>query len=199
MWSAYTKWFLLLAGVLSCTSCWVLMPNCHKQFTVYQLPVHDSTATSQLRSDGIYASEHTREVLCFQPNGLVKAYPLCIPDTGFWTDPSLTISIIQSRYEPYKKEDWGAYTVLADTLKLQRFNYHQTEVCKRSVFDYRGVVLNDTTLVITSKIAYWFDDTATTGHFVYRFYPTDFKPDDSRIWFEKKRWYLRNRDPSRAK
>lgn len=175
------------------------MPNCHKQFTVYQLPVHDSTATSQLRSDGIYASEHTREVLCFQPNGLVKAYPLCIPDTGFWTDPSLTISIIQSRYEPYKKEDWGAYTVLADTLKLQRFNYHQTEVCKRSVFDYRGVVLNDTTLVITSKIAYWFDDTATTGHFVYRFYPTDFKPDDSRIWFEKKRWYLRNRDPSRAK
>lgn len=59
--------------------------------------------------------------------------------------------------------------------------------------------MNDTTLVITSCIAYWFADTATTGRFVYRFYRTDFKPDYSKIWFEKKKWYLTGRDSSRVR
>lgn len=188
---------LLLAGSIS--SCWVLMPNCHKRFTVYRDAVHDSTALTLLHSDGIYASEDTREVLFFKMNGLVKVYPFCIPDSGFWHNPAHTIATIQSRYEPYAKDDWGAYSIVGDSLKIQSFNYHQTEVCKRSVFDYRGVVLNDTTFVITSRIAYWFADTATTGQFVYRFYRTDFKPDDSRIWFEKKRWYLNGRDSSRVR
>ncbi len=199
MWSALFRWTLLSASAFTLSSCWVLMPNCHSRFVVYQEPVYESAASAQIRSDGIYASEQTSEVLYFQPDGLAKAYPYCIPDSGFWANPSQTISAIKSRYESYAKEDWGAYYVMGDSLRMQRFNYHQTEVCKRSVFDYRGVVLNDTTFVITSRIAYWFADTATTGRFVYRFYRTDFKPDDSKIWFEKKRWYLRGRDPSRER
>ena len=194
----YTKWLLLLAGVLSCTSCWVLMPNCHKRFTTYQIAVQGNPSHS-IHFDGMYVSEELSQVLLFEPSGLIKIFPNCVPDTGFWASPLQTISTITLRDKHWAREHWGTYSIEQDSIHIQFFNYHQTEGCKRSVFDYRGVLLNDTTFVITSKIAYWFDDTATTGHFVYRFYPTDFKPDDSRIWFEKKRWYLRNRDPSRAK
>lgn len=175
------------------------MPNCPKRFTTYRFAVQDSLARVSLRTDGFYFSPEKHDAFLFESDGLVRELPFRIPLSKSGVDSTRVIEDMQAFYKVTPRDYWGAYRIFGDSLQLQWFNYHQTEVCKRSVFDYRGVVLNDTTFVITSRIAYWFADTATTGRFVYRFYRTDFKPDDSKTWFEKKRWYLRGRDPSRER
>lgn len=192
-----TTLFLLLA--FSASSCWVLMPNCPRQFNVHEEPITSLAPVMRLRMDGIYVCEETGTAFCIWPSGLVKEYPVSIPSTGFWANPQETLDRIAVQESYRSKDDWGAYSLQGTALKIQTFNYHQTEFCKRSVFEYTGAVENDTTFVITSKIAYWFADTATTGRFVYRFYPTDLRPDDSRIWFEKKRWYKRERHADRVR
>ena len=188
---------LLLAGSIS--SCWVLMPNCHKRFTTYRYPIQGPSDKNQLRANGFYYSTEEHDAFFLTPSGLIKMVPFRIPLKASKVDSSGVLEDIIGWSRFTGKNYWGEYRINNDSIQLQWFNYHQTEVCKRSVFDDRGIVLNDTTFVITSRIAYWFDDTATTGQFVYRFYRTDFKPDDSRIWFEKKRWYLNGRDKSRVR
>lgn len=193
------KLFLALAGSILLSSCWVLMPNCHRRFTVHEDPFGDGQPNDLPRLNGIYVSDESRSAFYFFPHGLVKEFSFSVPESGYLSNPQETINRMEmtKRYPP--SEDWGGYSIDGKELVIQRFNYHQTEICKRSIFEYHGVMVNDTTFIISSYNHYWFSDTATTCHFVYRFYPTDFKPDDSKIWFEKKRWYLRDRDPSRAR
>lgn len=155
-----------------------------------------------LRSDGVYVNEELNEILVFNRNGLVKAYPNFIPhESDFWRDPGKVMQRITSfeklRFDQHER--WGAYSLKSDALLVQRFNYHTNEFCKRSVFEYTGTILSDTAFIITSKVAYWFDKAPAEGHWVYRFYPTSFTPDDRRIWFENRRWYKRGRHPSRAR
>lgn len=122
-----------------------------------------------------------------------------IPKQTFWASPELIIQQIRAHDDFDRREYWGAYAIEGPNLRIQNFNYHTNEFCKRSVFEYTGTMESDTSFVISSEIAYWFDKTPAEGHWVYRFYPTSFTPDDRRIWFETRRWYKRGLHPSRAR
>lgn len=192
----------LYAALCMLTSCWVLGPSLHGRFNTYREPFVDSSALAFPRFDGIYVCEEANEIFFFQENGFVKNYPNMIaeiPKESFWVNTEDIIERVK-RYDEFdRRESWGAYTRLDSALRIQHFVAHHYEFIRRSVFEYTGTILSDTAFVITSEIAYWFDKTPITGRFVYRFYPTSFTPDDSRIWFEKRRWYKKGRHPSRAR
>ncbi len=202
MWLAGLLRLALFSGMCMLTSCWAVMPSCRGRFNTYRLPMLDTSVVFHPRTDGIYVCEEANGIFSFRGDGQVKYYPNMIakiPKESFWGDPAIIIEHVKRFDALNRREFWGAYAMIGSVLRVQHFNYHQTEFCKRSVFEYFGTMENDSSFVITSEIAYWFDKAPDTTRYRYRFYPTEFTPDDRRIWFENRRWYKRGLHPSRAR
>lgn len=62
----------LCSGMCMLTSCWVVMPSCHKHFDTYCLPMLEGGVGVHPRTDGLYVCEEANDIFCFGPNGLVK-------------------------------------------------------------------------------------------------------------------------------
>ncbi len=106
---------------------------------------------------------------------------------------------MQEDWEFKRKENWGDYAVKENEIILQNFNRNNEEVCKRSVFEEKGRILNDSTIEIYSEYSYWWKDKSPTLYApcVLNFYKTDTKPDSTIAWFVNKNWYKNELNTSR--
>ena len=175
--------------------------NCTKYFTVYKEPIVINNKGISLRTDGIYLSKNGRASLFLFDNGRVKIFSPFF-DTlkvELWKNPQKIIAEMQSDWEYKQKERWGDYAINGNEIIIQRFNFKSEELCKRSVFEEKVRILNDSTIEIYSEYSYWWKDKhpALSTPCVLNFYKTDIKPDSTIAWFINKNWYKKELDNSR--
>jgi hypothetical protein len=189
---------MLFVASIGFTSCGSLRPNCHGPFTTYLAPIYKGSPLHPLRTDGVYVSEDGLTAMFFYANGRTLTYPFLLPrNRSFWNDPDSTLKRMIGSKQFQSKEGWGEVTFDGDSLIEQSFGRSYAEPCKRIVFDYRGVVLNDTSFSL-QWIQNMYQGTVvldTARH--YRFYSTPIKADSTLAWHAKKRWFLKERHPSR--
>ncbi len=183
--------------LISCSS----PVNCTKYFTAYKEPIISSNQKLLLRTDGIYISENGRAALFLFNNGKVKIYRYFF-DTlrmELWVPPKKIITEMQNDWEYKQKERWGDFFINGNEIIIQHFNHISQEVCKRSVFEEKGRILNDSTIEIYSKYSYWWKDKLSPLYTpcVLNFYKTDAKPDSTIAWFINKNWYKNELNESR--
>ena len=175
--------------------------DCTKNFTTYKEPILHNNEKILLRTDGIYISENGRASFFLFNNGKVKIHsPFFDTLQGeLWTPPQKVLEEMQDDWEFKQKERWGDYFIKGNEITIQRFNRNNEEVCKRSVFEEKGRILNDSTIEIYSEYSYWWKDKlpALYTPCILNFYKTDIKPDSTIAWFINKNWYKKELNSSR--
>ncbi|MBK8785200.1 MAG: hypothetical protein IPO01_04040 [Chitinophagaceae bacterium] len=180
---------VISVDLISCSS----PVNCSKYFIAYKEPIINSNQKLSLRTDGIYISKNGRAALFLFNNGKVKVYSPFF-DTlraELWVPPQKVIAEMQNAWEYKQKERWGDFFIKGNEIIIQRFNRNNEEVCKRSVFEEKGRILNDSTIEIYSEYSYWWKDKlpSLSAPCVLNFYKTNTKPDSTIAWFVNKSWY----------
>ena len=175
--------------------------NCTKYFTAHKEAIMSSNQKLLLRTDGIYISKNGRAALFLFNNGKVKIYRYFF-DTlrmELWVPPKKIIAEMQNDWEYKQKERWGDFFIKGNEIIIQRFNRNNEEICKRSVFEEKGRILNDSTIEIYSEYSYWWKDKHPVLYApcVLNFYKTDAKPDSTIAWFINKKWYKNELNESR--
>ena len=116
----------------------------------------------------------------------------------FWADPEKVLKEeVYNSWHFNDKEGWGVYNVEKDSIKFQSFNYHTQEPCKRWLFEDRGLILNDSTILIYSVYSFNGKLELIKEPNIYGFYPTTKKPDSTNAWLYKRKWYKENEHKSR--
>lgn len=179
----------IAVNLISCSS----PINCTKYFNVYKAPVINNSEKILLRTNGIYISENGGASFFLYNNGKVKIFSPFFDTlrTDLWKTPNKIISEMQNDWEYKQKERWGDYSIKGNEIVIQRFNRNNEELCKRSVFEEKGRILNDSTIEIYSEYSYWWKDKLPTLYTpcILNFYKTDTKPDSTIAWFVNKKWY----------
>lgn len=175
--------------------------NCTKYFTIYKKPVVNNNEGKSLRTDGIYISKNGLASFFLYDNGKVKIHRPFF-DTmpvSLWRNPQKILDKMQEDWEFKRKENWGDYTIQGNEIILQNFNLNNQEACKRSVFEEKGRILNDSTIEIYSDYSYWWKDKQPILYIpcVLNFYKTETKPDSTIAWFINKSWYKNGLNESR--
>src|SRR5687768_13508 len=96
----------------------------------------------------------------------------------------------------------GYYAIRSDTIKIQFFIYQDQYWMRRNSLELIGMIKNDTTIELRRSSCHWCDKfyniTLPKSNSIdfeppieYRFVKDEQKPDSSRIWFRKKKWYLK--------
>jgi len=189
-----TKYITLLGLIFGLFSC-VVLPNLKKDFNTYRLPVVQDEKEIPIKIDGVYAPKKEKGIpFFFFENGSIQWGAWV---NNFWQNPIKGMEDIRF-YEVYSsKEDWGHYTIQFDTILIQVFNRNNQEIFKRWVFEFRGVIQNDTSFLLLSWYSYWGKDQLLDEPVQYSFYKTKIKPDSSKAWFNKKKWFKKNLHESR--
>ncbi|MDD3744445.1 MAG: hypothetical protein PHX54_12535 [Lentimicrobiaceae bacterium] len=152
----------------------------------------------QIRVDGIFVSVNQRGAFALYKDGKAKFVDSYLPiGNEFWLYPEKMISIIENQINIIGKEGAGHYKQVSDTIIIQTFGISNDQLCRRSVYETKGVILNDSTIVVFSDYSYWFDSELIKQPNIYRLYKTNLKPDSTLAWFNKKRWYKNNLHESR--
>ena len=176
--------FLLLLA--SCVS----PINCRKQFTIYKNPNNNVISEFSFLKDGVFVSLNGKNAFYLYNNDLVKSILRTErANQLFWVCPVKEIYKILPDDEYFKREIWGHYQIINDTILIQTFGLSNDQLCRRSVYETKGVLLNDSTIEVFSYYSYWFESEFINEPNIYRFYKTDLKPDSTLAWFNKKRWY----------
>jgi hypothetical protein len=172
--------------------------NCRKQFTVYKEPIIKSSRNIHSFNNGIFVSINGEDVLYLFDNGLSKTISSSIStNQEFWLYPEKAIDNIIADDDYFKKEIWGHYQIIYDTIIIQTFGLANDQLCRRSVYETRGIILNDSTIKVFSDFSHWFNYEIIKEPNIFRHFTTDYKPDRSLAWFNKKRWYKKNLHESR--
>lgn len=199
----YNFFKLILLGISINSICCTIPINCTKHFTAYKEPVINSNEKILLRTDGIYISDNGSASFFLYNNGKVKIYSPFFDTlrTELWKTPQKIIAEMQDDWEFKQKERWGDYSIKGNEIIIQRFNRNNEEICKRTVFEEKGRILNDSTIEIYSEYSYWWRGKlpALYTPCVLNFYKTDAKPDSTIAWFENKSWYKNELDGSRKR
>jgi len=116
---------------------------------------------------------------------------------AFWLYPETAIDTILANDDYFKREIWGHYQIIYDTIIIQSFGLANDQLCRRSVYETRGIILNDSTIKVFSDYSYWHNYELIKEPNIFRLYKTKHKPDSSIAWFNKKRWYKKNLHESR--
>lgn len=173
--------------------------NKTEDFTVYKKPV--KIEGKSFRTDGYYVPVDSKyHVFCFFENGLMKSH-VTWADQNFWENPD---DAVKTFYKPQMlttQESYGGYRIKGDTLSLQYFNRSNVDVYARSVYDVKGIIVNDTTLKIISEKAF-IESSGSPNELldqpvILRFYESSIKPDSSQAWFLPKPWYHKELHDSR--
>jgi hypothetical protein len=189
---------ILLAILINFSSCSSPI-NCIKPFTIYREPIVNNSVL--LRTDGIYISKNGAASFFLYDNGKVKIFsPFfdTIP-ANLWKSPQKILKEMQDNWEFSQKERWGDYSINGNEIIIQEFNRNNEEVCKRSVFEEKGRILNDSTIEIYSHYSYWWKDKLSSLYTpcILNFYQTDIKPDSTIAWFINKSWYKKELNVNR--
>jgi hypothetical protein len=123
---------------------------------LYKEPIINSNEKILLKTDGIYISKNGWAAFFLYNNGKVKIHrPFfdTIPEDR-WRSPQKILKEMQDDWEFKEKERWGDYSIRGNEIIIQRFNRNNEEICKRSVFEEKGRILNDTTIEIYSEYSY---------------------------------------------
>ncbi|MBU1009267.1 MAG: hypothetical protein KKD74_03930 [Bacteroidetes bacterium] len=170
--------------------------NCRKCFKIYREPVVRCDSFDLYA--GIFVSLNGKDALCFYNNGCSKtisSFPSNI--ISFWLNPEVEITNLLENDQYFRKELWGHFRIFNDTIVIQSFGLSNDQLCRRAVYETKGVILNDSTIKVFSDYSYWFDSELIKEPKIYRLYKTDHKPDSTLAWFNKKRWYKKNLHESR--
>lgn len=172
--------------------------NCRKQFTVFMDSISVSSHKYQIRVDGIFVSVNQRGAFALYKDGKVKFVDSYLPiGNEFWLNPDKMISIVENQINIIGKEGTGHYKRVSDTIIIQTFGISNDQLCRRSVYETKGIIVNDSTIKVFSDYSYWFNSELIKEPNIYRLYKTDHKPDSTLAWFSKKRWYKKNLHESR--
>jgi hypothetical protein len=187
-----------VALLLLLTSCGTFWPECRDAFTIYRGPVYRQPE-ARINTQGIYVEDSGTQVLYFFQNGLAQStFSPTVRGHEFRLDP---LRHLKSYFNDYGfkcyKEDWGHFTVVGDSIVIQIFSRNLINYCIRTVLEYRGKILNDSAVLISSMYSYVDAATLDSSRSIFRFYLTNLKPDSSCAWFNDKKWYRRNLHPSR--
>jgi hypothetical protein len=117
-----------------------------------------------------------------------------IPESEFWSYPEeylRTLDFVRNAGEP------GHFTVKNDTLIIEFITW-RGGFPQQGSNRFEGIMGNDSTFILNRQICRWcpiridgFRDNGVRSmrDIQYRFYPTDIRPDSSRLWIKKTRWY----------
>lgn len=170
---------------------------CRKQFLLYKEAFEFSDTKLPINTNGVYISVSHEGSFYLYNNGYAKILFSNLPvSKSFWKNPSIEINELQSQEKYFRKEVWGNYIIKNDTIIIQTFGLND-QLCKRSVYETKGVILNDSTIKVFSDYSYWFDSELIKVPNIYRLYKTDQKPDSTLAWFNKKWWYKKDLHESR--
>jgi len=151
-----------------------------------------------IRVDGIFVSVNQRGAFALYKDGKVKFVDSYLPiGNEFWLNPDKMISIVENQINIIGKEGTGHYKRVSDTIIIQTFGISNDQLCRRSVYETKGIIVNDSTIKVFSDYSYWFNSELIKEPNIYRLYKTDHKPDSTLAWFNKKRWYKKNLHESR--
>ena len=185
--------FLILFLLPSCTGIY----PCRKQFTIYKDPFPQPRTKIPIKTNGVYVSTNQSGSFYLYDNGYTKTISSNSPNSNsFWDDPNNQMIELLSGEDYFRKEVWGNYKLIADTIIIQNFGLND-QLCKRSVYETKGIILNDTTIMVFSHYSFWFDYELIKEPNIYRLYKTEHKPDSTMAWFNKKYWYKKNLHESR--
>ena len=193
------SWQSLFLGFVSLLMGSCVSPiNCRKQFTVFKEPVYTTNSSRPLNIHGIFVSINDEGAFYLYNNGLSKTISSSVSlNQSFWLNPEIEIVKLLNDDNYFKKEVWGHYQIINDTIVIQTFGLANDQICRRSVYETKGIILNDTTIKVFSDYSYWFNNQFIKEPNIYRFYKTELKPDSTLAWFNKKWWYKRNLHESR--
>ncbi len=172
--------------------------NDTRNFYLFKMPITLSHNSIPLKTNGIYISDEGGAALFLYENGLVKILRPFFNHKAkeIWLDPSYVISNMSFDWHFYSKEWWGDFLIDKNEIILQDFNRNNI-LKNRYLFEQRGRILNDTTIVIFSDYVYNTGDSLLKSECLLKFYPTSIKPDSTNIWFVNKKWYRKNLHESR--
>ncbi len=187
---------LFICSILSLGTSCVSPINCRKYFNNYREPMvrFDSFDIYS----GIFVSLKGKDALCFYNNGYSKtisSFPSNI--ISFWLNPEVEITNLLENDQYFRKELWGHFRIYNDTIIIQSFGLSNDQLCRRAVYETRGIILNDSTIKVFSDYSYWFEHELIKEPIIYRLVKTNQKPDSTLAWFNKKRWYKKNLHESR--
>lgn len=182
-------------GLSSCG----LLPNCRQTFVLHREPLLTGAAHVP-RLNGYYVSVGSDgfDAFALFTGGKVKMVSGWHPNgTDFWNNPQAHRAALVELASLVPREGWGVYSIRDNTILIQSFNHNLNEPCVRSVYEERGIVINDTTITISSLFMHWRQDTLISSPNTYRFYPMDQVPDPSSARLYRRGWYKRDLHPSR--
>jgi len=172
--------------------------NDTRSFNVYKKPISQSQNIISLKTNGVYISEDGGGALFLYQNGQVKLLKPFFSQArkGIWLDPLDVLKGINLYWNFNTKEFWGSFIINDNEIIFQNFNENNI-LKERYLFEQRGRILNDSTIVIFSDYVYNTDDSLLNTECLLKFYPTSIKPDSTNIWFVNKKWYRKNLHESR--
>lgn len=190
---------ILHFGVLILLSSCIIPITDRKNFKVFKNQVYQGTNKYRLRYDGIYVSVNSSGAIAFYADGKQQTLGSALPrGAEFWSDPDGGMEDIVKGYKYDPDEIWGDYNIKNDTFYSEGFGLNYTELIVRQFFIEKGVLLNDTTLVINSNRNTHYNIEFVKGEpNIFRFYKTKLKPDSTKIWYLNKRWYKKSVHESR--
>jgi len=175
----------ILFSFFSFTSCHYLMPSCTDGFELYKRPIVVTPKYQFKINGGAYLAKNGSFKIFFQ-NGSTKG-------GGYVSkDSELDFTAFSS------KENWQEYSIIGDTIIFQGFNHHTTELCRRWVFETKGLITSDTSYSIVST--YNYRDKSKEIYnppITITFFPTPIRPDSTVAWYQNKSWYKKHVHPSR--
>jgi len=172
--------------------------NDTRNFNVYKKPISQSQNIISLKTNGVYISEDGGGALFLYQNGQVKLLKPFFSQArkGIWLDPLDVLKGINLYWNFNTKEFWGSFIINDNEIIFQNFNENNI-LKERYLFEQRGRILNDSTIVIFSDYVYNTGDSLLNTECLLKFYPTSIKPDSTNIWFVNKKWYRKNLHESR--
>ena len=186
---------LVLLQIYSCIN----PINCRKHFTVYKEPIFESEINYPIRTDGVFISTNQKGAFALYKSGMAKFIGSNVPiDGNFWSYPEVNFYQIEEQIDFIEKEGAGHFQISNDTITIQTFSLANDQLCRRSVYETKGIILNDTTIRVFTDYSFWFDyELIKEQSNIYKLYKTEHKPDSTLAWFNKKWWYKRNLHESR--
>jgi len=160
---------LFICAFLSLSTSCVSPINCHKQFNIYREPF--SSFDSIDIYSGIFVSLNWRDALCFFDNGLSKTISSFASNiNSFWLNPKVEVTSLLENDQYFRKELWGHFRIIRDTMIIQSFGLSNDQLCRRAVYETKGVILNDSTIEVFSQYSYWFDHELIKEPIIYRLF-----------------------------